>query len=122
MLIIGYYFLDKGELELAEKTAEKLYDEDAKFVPGLILSGDVQVAKKNWGEAGRKYDEALNYDPEVIEAYIKKAQVYKNVEPQTAIGALMELKNIDPSLVEADRELAAIYYKVGDMKKAIEVV
>lgn len=120
LLIIGYYFLDKGELELAEKTAEKLYDEDAKFVPGLILSGDVQVAKKNWGEAGRKYDEALNYDPEVIEAYIKKAQVYKNVEPQTAIGALMELKNIDPSLVEADRELAAIYYKVGDMKKAIE--
>ena len=83
LLIIGYYFLDKGELELAEKTAEKLYDEDAKFVPGLILSGDVQVAKKNWGEAGRKYDEALNYDPEVIEAYIKKAQVYKNVEPQT---------------------------------------
>ena len=44
LLIIGYYFLDKGELELAEKTAEKLYDEDAKFVPGLILSGDVQVA------------------------------------------------------------------------------
>lgn len=120
LLIIGYYFLDKGELDLAEQTSAKLYDEDAKYVPGLILSGDIQVAKKNWGEAGRKYDEALNYDPEVIEAYLKKAQVYKNVEPQTAIGALMELKNIDPSLVETDRELASIYYKMGDMKKAVE--
>ncbi len=120
LLKLGYYFLDKGEMKLAEETSDKLYSKDAEFVPGLILSGDIHVANKNWGEAGRKYDEALNYDPEVIEAYIKKAQVYKNVEPQTAIGALMELKNIDPSFVEADRELGSIYYKTGDMKNAVE--
>lgn len=120
LLAIGYYYLDKNELKLAEETSNKLYSKDSKFVPGIILSGDIQVAKKNWGEAGRKYDEALNYDPEVIEAYLKKAQVYKNVEPQTAIGALMELKNIDPSYIEADRELGSIHYKMGDMKKSIE--
>lgn len=120
LLVIGYYFLDKGELQLAEETSNRLYSKDAKFVPGLILSGDIQMAKKNWGEAGRKYDEALHYDPEVIESYLKKAQVYKNVEPQTAIGALMELKNMDPTLLETDRELGSIYYKINDMKKAIE--
>lgn len=117
---IGYYFLDKKEYALASETANRLYSKDEKYVPGIVLQGDISSAQKKWGEAAQKYDEALNTDPEIIEIYLKKADVFKNGDPQTALSTLMELQNIAPDLPEVNLGLAQLYYKTADMPKAIE--
>lgn len=117
---IGFYFLDKKEYAMAQEVADRLYKKDEKYVPGLILMGDIAAAQKKWGDAAQKYDEALNYDAEIVELYLKKAAVFKNGDPQTAIGSLMELKNIAPDMPEVNLGLAQIYYKTADMPKAVE--
>ena len=83
---IGYYFLDKKEYALAQETANRLYSKDSKYIPGLVLAGDLASEQKKWGEAAQKYDEALNYDPEIVDLYLKKADVFKNGDPQTSFG------------------------------------
>lgn len=117
---IGYYFLDKKEYALAQETANRLYSKDSKYIPGLVLAGDLASEQKKWGEAAQKYDEALNYDPEIVDLYLKKADVFKNGDPQTALQALSELKNFAPDLPETNLGLAQLYYKTADMKGAVE--
>ena len=116
---IGYYFLDKKEYAMAQETANRLYSKDEKYIPGLMLAGDLASRQKKWGEAVQKYDEALNYDPEIVELYLKKAEVFKNGDPQTALQALSELKNFAPDLPETNLGLAQLYYKTADIKAAV---
>lgn len=115
---LGKYYLDKGNLDLAQKTVEELYHDDGTYVPGLMLYGEVMFAKKDYGKAGEKYDEAIYQNAELKDAYLKKAQVYKFVNPQTAEGSLMELLNIDPEYTLATRELAEIYYRENKIADA----
>lgn len=123
LLSLGNYYLQKKNLDMALKTVEELYHDDGTYVPGLMLYGEVMYARKEYGKAGEKFDEAIYQNPELKEAYLKKAQVYKFVSPATAEGSLMELLNIDPEYKEALRELASIYYsenKIPEATKAYE--
>ena len=43
---IGYYFLDKKEYALAQETANRLYSKDSKYIPGLVLAGDLASEQK----------------------------------------------------------------------------
>lgn len=117
---IGYYFLDKKEYVLAQEAAERAYSKNEKYVPAIVLQGDIASAQKKLGEAAQKYDEALNYDAEIIEIYLKKVDVFKDGAPQTALSTLSELQNIAPDLPEVNLGLAQLYYKTADMKKAVE--
>lgn len=117
---IGYYYLAKKEYAMATETANRLYSKDEKYVPGMVLQGDIASAQKKWGEAAQKYDEALNADPELIEVYLKKAKVFLNGDTKTALSTLMELQNIAPDLPEVNLGLAQLYYQTADMPKAIE--
>lgn len=120
LLSLGNYYLQKKDLDMAYKTVEELYHDDGTYVPGLMLYGEVMYARKEYGKAGEKFDEAIYQNPELKEAYLKKAQVYKFVSPQTAEGSLMELLNIDPDYKEAMRELASIYYTENKVPEAIK--
>lgn len=117
---IGYYFLDKKEYALAQEVASRLYSKDEKFVPGIVLLGDISAAQKKWGEAAQKYDEALNYDPEIVDIYLKKVDVFKDSDPQVALQAMSELQNFAPDLPETSLGLAKLYYRTAKMKEAVE--
>lgn len=116
---IGYYFLDKKEYALATETANRLYGKDEKYVTGIVLQGDIAGAQKKWGEAAQKYDEALNYDPEIVDIYLRKADVFKNSDPSVALQAMSELANFAPDLPETNLGLAQLYYKTANMKEAV---
>ncbi len=117
---MGYYFLDKKEYVLARETADRAYDKDSKAISGIMLQGDIASAQQKWGEAAQKYDEALNYDPEIVDLYLKKADVFRNSDPSMALQAMSELKNFAPDLPETNLGLAQLYYKTAKMKEAVE--
>lgn len=123
LVVLGNYYLQSGNMQMAKETVEELYHKDGTYVDGLMLYGNVMFACKEYGKAGEKYDEVIYQNPELKEAYLNKAKVYKFISPTTAEGALMELLNIDPEYKPALREVASIYYaenKVAEATKAYE--
>ena len=78
------------------------------------------IAKKDAGKACQLYEQAIYFDPNYKEAYLKFADVYKGASPQLAIEKLEQLKNLDPSCVAADKKLAEVYYLNNKFDKAAE--
>lgn len=46
-----------------------------------IFEGDLASEKKDWGDAGAKYEMATSYDPEASYAYVKYANLFTMVNP-----------------------------------------
>ena len=116
---MGRLFLEKGVYPYAKLCADKVYELDAQYVPGLMLAGDVCIMRKDWGSAGQKFDEALMVDSTLTEPILKNVQVYKNINPIYAKEMLQRLKRMDPSNVEADRQLGDISYSMDEYKDAV---
>ena len=106
------------EIEKATKNAYK-YSKNSN--PDIyILEGDVQAAAKNWGEAAGMYAQAIHFDPENVEAYVKYANTYFNVNPEMAIEQLVKINQMKPTSALVQRELAEKYYKNEQWAKAAQ--
>ena len=104
------------EIEKATKNAYK-YSKNSN--PDIfIFEGDVNADGKNWGDAAGKYEMAFNFDQENIEAYVKYANTYFNVNPDMAIEKLAEILAKNPNSALVQRELAEKYYKNEQWAKA----
>ena len=120
LVAVGTYFLEHNEYQGAKQCAEAVYKSDPTYIPGLMFSGEVFMKAQSWGEAGQKFDEVLAIDPVNVPALKRNAFVYKNVNPHVAIDALNKIKEIDPSYIDADRNLGDIHYKLNDYKEAVK--
>lgn len=118
---IGDFYLEAGNVEEARKYAELAKKADGQSASVYILEGDIARSQKKIGEACQCYEQAIYFDPQCKEGYLKYADMYKGVHPQLAIEKLMKLKEIDPSYVAADQALADIYYNSNQFDKAVEV-
>ena len=116
---IGQTYLEAGKINEAETYAALGQKADSKSAAVSVLQGDIAVAKKEAGKACQLYEQAIYFDPNYKEAYLKFADVYKAASPQLAIEKLEQLKSIDPSSVAADKKLAEIYY-LNKFDKAAE--
>ncbi len=85
-----------------------------------VFEGDMYADKKQWGEAAGQYELAMNYDPNLVEAYVKYANTYFNVNPEMAIQKLQELLKKQPNSALAQRQLAEKYYTDNQGAKAAE--
>ena len=56
----------------------------------------------------------------IKDAYLKYAQAYKSASPSQAIEKLNQLKAIAPDCLEADKELAEVYYATNRFGKAAD--
>lgn len=115
---MGRLFLEKNIYPYAKMCADKVYELDAQYIPGLMLFGDVCIMRKDWGTAGQKFEEVLMVDSTVTEAILKNVQVYKYVNPLVAKEMLQRLKRQDPSNYTADKELGDICYGLDEYKEA----
>ncbi|MBQ7941920.1 MAG: tetratricopeptide repeat protein [Muribaculaceae bacterium] len=104
------------QIEKATKNAKKY--EDGTDPDIYILEGDMNAAEKKWGDAAGLYEMAFNFDPENIEAYVKYANTYYNVNPEMAINKLTEILAKKPNSALVQRELAEKYYKNEQWAKA----
>ena len=114
-------YLVNGKIDDAINYREKAKNIKVKYALLAVLSGDIELAKKDVGAACSNYELAILYDANCKEAYIKYARAYKNVNTPLAIDMLNRLKQKEPSFLLVDKELADIYYSNNDFDKAAQM-
>lgn len=97
--------------------AQKLNSKDPAI---YIYQGDVLFASKKPGEAAGKYEQAIYFDPDCSEAYLKYANVYQNVTPSLAISMLQKVITNHPDFLLAYNALGNVYSQQGQYAKAID--
>lgn len=121
-IAFSYYKADPVEYaKKIEKYIKKAKKADKNHPAPYIFEGDVLAAQKKWGDAAGYYEMAENFDKNCIEAYVKYANTYFNVNPDVAIQKLETLIGINPNSALAQRELAEKLYENDQWTKAAEV-
>ncbi len=102
------------------KRVEKARKLDIQNPDVYIFEGDLAADRKDWGDAGAKYEMAANYNANASEAYVKYANLFTMVNPPYAIDMLKKLLSVNPNSALGQRELANAYYNAKDYKNAAE--
>ena len=118
---ISYAYLDAAKIADAQRYLQLAQKSNKKSPEVSVLEGDIALAQKDAGRACQLYEQAIYFDPNYKEAYLKYAQVYRAANPSLAIEKLEQLKTLDPTSVEADKGLAEIYYSTNKFDKASEM-
>ena len=118
---VSYAYLNANKLTDAQKYLDLAKKADKKSPAVSVLEGDIALAQKDAGRACQLYEQAIYFNPNYKEAYLKYAQVYRSANPSLAIDKLEQLKTIDPNSLEADKALAEIYYSTNKFSKACEM-
>lgn len=119
LVAVGKFFLDKKIYPCAKQCAQQAYTIDPAYIPSLMLGGHVAMMRKDWGGAGQKFDEILNYDPDNIAALRLNARVYKYVNPIVAKETLGKIIQKEPENVGTYKELGDIAYHMEEYKDAV---
>ena len=90
-------YLDAGQLKEAETYLEMARKADNKAPAVSVLEGDIAFARKDIGKACQLYEQAIYFD-----------------------SNLNQLKAIAPDCLEADKELAEVYYATNRFGKAAD--
>ncbi|MGC3978164.1 MAG: hypothetical protein QM751_08055 [Paludibacteraceae bacterium] len=93
---------------------------DKKSALPYIFEGDQLLAKKQTNEAASKYDNAIYFDPSNKIAYLKSAQVYKNVRTSVAKEYLEKAVAIDQQYAPGLFLLADLNNRTGYYPEALE--
>jgi len=102
------------------KKVEKARKIDAYSPAVFIFEGDQLADQKDFGAAATQYDMATNYDQKASDAYVKYANLFKQVNPGYAITMLSKLLAQNPNSALGQREIANAYYNNKDYKNAAE--
>ena len=118
----AYYNADpvKYEKEM-NKMLEEAHKKSKHTEPSIyILEGDMLFDAKDLGGAAGKYEQAITYEVDNPEGYVKYANAYMGVNPQFGVQKLEELLTKQPTSALAQRELAEKYYETGQWTKAAQ--
>lgn len=85
-----------------------------------IFEGDMAADQKDWGDAGAKYEMAVTYDPKATGAYVKYANLFRQVNPDYSVNMLKKLLSITPNSALGQRELANAYYQMAKYQEAAQ--
>ena len=116
---IGKAYLKEGEVKTAKEYADRAKEIDKEYAQAYVLSGDVALAQKDVNLASSEYNQAIYFDEDCCEAYLKYADVYQNVNPQLSVDMLLRLQVKIPDDTRVDRMLGKVYYGMGEYGKAI---
>ena len=127
ILALTQVYLDANKTEEMTELIEKAKKANKKDPRISLLEGDIALAKKDVGTACQLYEQAIYFDPNCYEAYLKYARAYKSASPTMAIDKLNQLKQVagvpQDVLLQADKAMAEVYYsnnKFSDAAKAYE--
>lgn len=114
----GRAYLENGQALAANDYLERAQNITRKYAPVFVLAGDIFESKKDAGQACSMYEQAILFDANCREAYVKYARAYRDVNTALAIEMLGRLKAQDPSFSLANKELADLYYSKNEFDKA----
>ncbi|MDE7111462.1 MAG: tetratricopeptide repeat protein [Muribaculaceae bacterium] len=111
-----------------EKYMNDAYSKDKKNTDYYIMRGDKlrdeAIAEGEFsqkiGEAASEYTQAIYWNSNTPEAYVKYSKVFAKINPQYAIEKLQELLTIAPNSAMAQRELAERYYDNDQWTRAAQ--
>ena len=118
LVAIAKAYFQNGMDEKALENIENARKANVKYAEAYVLEGDVQAANKEYGKASGAYEQALLFDPDCKEAYVRYADIYTTINPKLSIEILERLIAIDPSSPLAQRAVADAYYSAGQFGKA----
>ena len=117
---IGEAYLKEGDMETAQEYADRAKEVNRRCADAYVLSGDVAFARNDVNRASSEYNQAIYFDENCSEAYLKYADVYQWVNPQLSIEMLERLNKKTPDDPRVDKQLGEVYYGMGEYGKAIE--
>ena len=118
----AYYNADPVKYEKeVKKYLDKAHKDSKNAEPSIyILEGDMLFDQKDLGAAAAKYEQAIGFEQDNPEGYLKFATAYMGVNPQFTIEKLEELLSKQPNSALAQRELAERYYENNQWSKAAD--
>jgi len=114
----GRAYLENGELLAANDYLVRAQNITRKYAPVFVFAGDIFEAKKDAGQACSMYEQAILFDANCREAYVKYARAYRDVNQALAVEMLVRLKTQEPNFSLANKELADLYYAKNDFNNA----
>ncbi|MBP7212191.1 hypothetical protein KBA27_05090, partial [bacterium] len=79
ILEAGRAYLENEELLATNDYLERAQKITRKYAPVFVLAGDIFEAKRDAGQACSMYEQAILFDANCREAYIKYARAYRDV-------------------------------------------
>lgn len=105
---MGLIYIEKGELDKAEKTADKLIEKAPKRADGHRLKGLVFYHRKNYSEAMRFLQDSLKMAPTLEGYYFLGLCYYNSGELETALSQFRKILDNVPSSRQARLMTGAI--------------
>lgn len=106
------------EIDEAIKKARK--DSKNREPSIYIFEGDRYAKNEQWNDAATSYEQAILFDEDNPEGYVKYSNVYFYIQPEYAISKLDELLKKRPNSALAQRQLAEKYYESGKWTRAAQ--
>lgn len=119
LLAIAKAYSDNGMKDKALNVIVEAKKADKKNPYIYIFEGDMLAKENNPGGAAGQYDQAINFDPNCVLAYMKGAQVYEYINRNTAADLLKKAIEIKPDYKIAYKDIADLYYRDGFYPEAI---
>ncbi len=102
-----------------QKYIDKARKDSKNQEPSIyIFEGDRLMDQNQVGDAAGQYENAIYWQADNSEGYVKYANAYVGVNPGVAIQKLEELVALQPNSALAQRELAEKYYENDQWRKA----
>lgn len=118
---IGKTYFNAGDLVNARMFVQKAKDVDNKNASVYLLSGDIYLKQADASNASSEYSQAIYFDENCTDAYLRYAEVYKGVNPQLSIDMLEKLKLKRPDDNRINKLMGDIYYSMGKYRQAIDL-
>lgn len=116
---LGRAYLAVKDTINSKKYGEMAIKVNKKYGDGWILLGDIEAFKDDGGAAAQQYQQAIYFDPQNPQGYIKYAWIYRGRSPQEAVEQLEQLRTIKPDY-PVDAEAGHIYYLANNREKSKE--
>lgn len=116
---IARAYVDFNQFDKAPAMYEKARSVKKNFPKSFVVEGDMLLKQEKPGDAAQKYQNAIYFDANIKQAYLKEARVYKHINTTRALEILDKLVELDANYIPAYVELADIYYTTN-FKKALD--
>jgi len=117
---IAEIYIDAGDYPNAQIALDKARKVNSKYSGIYIAEGDMLMKQGKTGEACGRYDNAILFNKSDRVAYLKLAQVYKDINTNMALEYLDKLIALDPEYIPAYAIIGDINRDEGKYKKALD--
>ena len=116
---IAEVYTNVGDYTNAQLALDKARKINSKYSGIYLVEGDMLMKQEKVGDACARYDNAILFDNTDKVSYLKLAQVYKDINPASALQYLDKLVDLDPEYIPAYAIYGDIYREQGRYPEAL---